>query len=84
MRLPLESINRYDVTEHRNYREIPYHNFTHAISVAHGMYSIISNSSLLESFEPVEKYALFIAAINHDVDHRGFDNCFQRQVPSYR
>lgn len=54
--------------------------FCHALSVTHGMFSLLVNTSLSTIFEEREKYDLIIACFCHDMDHRGLNNGFQKQV----
>ncbi|XP_055596828.1 probable 3',5'-cyclic phosphodiesterase pde-5 isoform X2 [Uranotaenia lowii] len=65
---------RFTLTVKKNYRRVPYHNWTHGFSVANTMYSIIKNCSSV--FRPNECLALFIGSLCHDLDHRGKNNKF--------
>ncbi|KAB0792388.1 hypothetical protein PPYR_14347 [Photinus pyralis] len=69
-----QSLLRFVLTVKKNYRRVPYHNWSHGFSVAHCMYCIIKNSR--DTFLPNESLALFIAALCHDLDHRGKNNKF--------
>jgi len=58
-----------------NYRnEVPYHNFNHAFEVTQKIYAILKR--LKHGFTLLESVAMFIAAICHDLDHRGLTNKF--------
>lgn len=46
------SLMKFTLTVKKNYRKVPYHNWTHGFSVANSMYSIIKNSG--EMFRPNE------------------------------
>lgn len=39
-----ESLIRFTLTVRKNYRRVPYHNWTHGFSVANTMYAIIKHS----------------------------------------
>lgn len=56
-RFDQSSLLRFVLTVKRNYRRVPYHNWTHGFSVANSMYAIIKNSKTL--FRPNEVKTLF-------------------------
>ncbi|KAK3858174.1 hypothetical protein Pcinc_035615, partial [Petrolisthes cinctipes] len=68
------------LTVKKNYRRVPYHNWTHGFSVANSMYTIIKRSP--KSFKPLECLALFIGSLCHDLDHRGKNNKFMLETES--
>lgn len=54
------------------YRDIPYHNFTHAVYVLHGCCMVLR--SILQKnkrFSNVFAFSLIIAALAHDIGHEG-------------
>lgn len=51
-RFDQKNLLRFVLTVKRNYRRVPYHNWTHGFSVANSMYAIIKNSKTL--FRPNE------------------------------
>lgn len=70
-----------------NYRSVAYHNWAHGFHVANSIYSILKASPCI--FTPVEVsinscricdicsvecLGLWIGAICHDLDHRGYNN----------
>ncbi|XP_048577494.1 cAMP and cAMP-inhibited cGMP 3',5'-cyclic phosphodiesterase 10A isoform X2 [Nematostella vectensis] len=73
VRVDLETIARFSLSVRKCYRDIPYHNWCHAFSVAHSLWIVIRDN---ESLTDYEKLSLFIAGICHDVDHRGKNNAF--------
>ncbi|KAJ3030805.1 UNVERIFIED_CONTAM: hypothetical protein HDU68_007722 [Siphonaria sp. JEL0065] len=74
-----DKMAKYILTVRKNYRGNQYHNFTHATCVAHALYLLAKQNVLTEfGFSDVEIYAMFIAAFNHDIDHRGTNNTFQK------
>ncbi|XP_001664102.2 probable 3',5'-cyclic phosphodiesterase pde-5 [Aedes aegypti] len=74
------SLIRFTLTVKKNYRRVPYHNWTHGFSVANTMYSIIKNCPHV--FRPNECLALFIGSLCHDLDHRGKNNKFMLDTES--
>ncbi|XP_018572248.1 probable 3',5'-cyclic phosphodiesterase pde-5 isoform X2 [Anoplophora glabripennis] len=71
---------RFTLTVRKNYRRVPYHNWTHGFSVANSMYCIIKKSKGL--FKQIECLALYIGALCHDLDHRGKNNKFMLDIES--
>lgn len=62
----------------KTYRAKPYHNWTHALQVAHCMFYILEKNGDL--FSELEKVSMFVAALAHDVDHRGYSNQFLQKT----
>ena len=58
----------YILTVRRNYRPIAYHNFTHAVSVTHGLFVFIVNGILDTYFTKLEMFSMLVACLNHDID----------------
>ncbi|XP_041358670.1 probable 3',5'-cyclic phosphodiesterase pde-5 isoform X2 [Gigantopelta aegis] len=74
MRFDTSDLIRFTLTVRKNYRNVPYHNWVHAFSVAHSMYTVIKTTA--HEFTPLESLALFVACLCHDLDHRGKTNAF--------
>ncbi|KAG4073640.1 hypothetical protein HA402_000864 [Bradysia odoriphaga] len=74
------SLIRFTLTIKKNYRRVPYHNWTHGFSVANTMYSVIKSS--VDAFRSNERLALFIGSLCHDLDHRGKNNKFMLDTDS--
>ncbi|KAM4865607.1 cAMP and cAMP-inhibited cGMP 3',5'-cyclic phosphodiesterase 10A isoform 1-T1 [Thomomys bottae] len=70
----LEKLCRFIMSVKKNYRRVPYHNWKHAVTVAHCMYAILQNNH--ELFTDLERKGLLIACLCHDLDHRGFSNSY--------
>ncbi|XP_077617333.1 cAMP and cAMP-inhibited cGMP 3',5'-cyclic phosphodiesterase 10A [Crocuta crocuta] len=70
----LEKLCRFIMSVKKNYRRVPYHNWKHAVTVAHCMYAILQNNHGL--FTDLELKGLLIACLCHDLDHRGFSNSY--------
>ncbi|CAF1554160.1 unnamed protein product [Rotaria magnacalcarata] len=73
-RFDSECLMRFILTVRKNYRNVPYHNWSHAFSVAHAIYTVIKQSK--HHFSPNDCIALFVACLCHDLDHRGKTNAF--------
>lgn len=59
------------------YRQIPYHNWLHAVDVTQFVFSVIIKGNLILWLDKIEIFGLLIAAFCHDVDHDGRNNAFQ-------
>lgn len=70
----IDDMIRFTLTVKKNYRNVPYHNWAHAFSVAHAVYTVIKTAK--HHFTPVECLALYVACLCHDLDHRGKTNAF--------
>jgi hypothetical protein len=58
------------------YRVNAYHNFQHAVDVTHTVYRYIVLTEPRTHITSVEKFALMVAALSHDLDHPGVNNAF--------
>lgn len=70
----------YILTVRKNYRPVLYHNFGHAVSVAHAMFVLILHTDISKMLSDLELFSMFIGALNHDIDHRGTNNQFQKSA----
>ena len=68
-----DDIYRFTLTVRKNYRKVPYHNWTHGYSVAQTIYVFTRNSP---EFSQLEKFSFFVSGLCHDLDHRGTNNQF--------
>uniref|UniRef100_F7BQ75 Phosphodiesterase n=1 Tax=Ciona intestinalis TaxID=7719 RepID=F7BQ75_CIOIN len=66
------------LTVRENYRDIQYHNWQHAMTVTHAMFCMLKQN--LEIFDEVERYALLVACVCHDLDHRARSNQFLQKT----
>ncbi|XP_041484110.1 probable 3',5'-cyclic phosphodiesterase pde-5 isoform X2 [Lytechinus variegatus] len=80
-RFDYDELCRFILTVRKNYRRVPYHNWTHAFSVAHSVYTMIKTGNG-QVFNPLEALALFVACLCHDLDHRGKNNAFMVNTAS--
>jgi hypothetical protein len=60
-----------------NYKPIPFHNFYHAVSALHCMYTILKKTRVAECVGPVKTFAFLLSAVTHDVAHPGHSNLFE-------
>ena len=80
-RFDQNSLVRFCLTVRKNYRRVPYHNWTHGFAVANSMYAILkrAKNGLLTQNECL---ALFVGSLCHDLDHRGKNNKFMLETAS--
>ncbi|KAJ8962987.1 hypothetical protein NQ317_003801 [Molorchus minor] len=83
-RIKQETLIRFILYVKKGYRELPYHNWLHAFSVAHFAYLCLRNFQLIERgyLTKLEALAYFVSCLCHDIDHRGTTNSFQQQSNS--
>lgn len=62
-----------------SYNNVPFHNSRHAVQVVHTVFKVlhVGQAKLRETLSPLDVFALLIAALCHDVDHRGTNNSFE-------
>ncbi|XP_066923302.1 cGMP-dependent 3',5'-cyclic phosphodiesterase-like [Clytia hemisphaerica] len=68
---------RFILTVRRGYRDVPYHNWTHAWTVAHFSYTLLKKTNALDYLSDLEVFVLLVSCLCHDIDHRGTNNSFQ-------
>lgn len=61
-RFDQQSLVRFTLTIKKNYRRVPYHNWTHGFSVANTMYTVIKHSE--DAFRPIEVSLAFGSSID--------------------
>ncbi|XP_030194190.1 cGMP-specific 3',5'-cyclic phosphodiesterase isoform X1 [Gadus morhua] len=61
----------------KNYRRnVVYHNWRHAFNTAQCMFAVLKSGRLQNNMRDLEMLALMIAALSHDLDHRGVNNSY--------
>lgn len=82
--LPLDvpQLARYALAIRSRYNRVPYHNFTHALTVAHHSYLAMRATGAGDILSPLQGAALLVAALGHDVGHPGVNNGFLINVRS--
>ncbi|XP_036149504.1 cGMP-dependent 3',5'-cyclic phosphodiesterase isoform X2 [Monomorium pharaonis] len=80
-KIKMSTLARFILYVKKGYRDAPYHNWTHAFSVAHFAYLLIKNMQLIEEnyMTPLQALVFFVSCLCHDIDHRGTNNSFQTQ-----
>jgi len=69
-----EALDELIITVQQNHRSVEYHNFSHCISVVRAGCILSERCGLISKLGKVEKLALFVGTLCHDIDHRGFSN----------
>eukprot|EP00163_Fabomonas_tropica_P034870 TRINITY_DN991_c0_g1_i2.p1 TRINITY_DN991_c0_g1~~TRINITY_DN991_c0_g1_i2.p1 ORF type:complete len:801 (+),score=175.11 TRINITY_DN991_c0_g1_i2:1812-4214(+) len=72
--IPTDKLSHFVLSVCQTYRNVPYHNFHHAMDVAHAMYLFIKTAHLDERFTDVQQLALIVSAMCHDLGHPGLNN----------
>ncbi|KAM7394200.1 hypothetical protein PAMP_021013 [Pampus punctatissimus] len=77
-KIDYKSLCQWVLTVRRGYRNnVPYHNWNHALSTAQSMFAMLMATDQLQGiFSRLEIFALMIATLNHDLDHRGVSNSY--------
>ncbi len=56
----------------------PFHNFAHAVNVAHAGYYLINRYQKFASvMNEVQQFGFVVACLGHDLDHRGMTNIYE-------
>ncbi|CAK8686329.1 unnamed protein product [Clavelina lepadiformis] len=76
--IPDEVIARFVLAVRNNYRDKVYHNWRHAMTVAHSMFCVLRRN--MDVFSDVERLALIVASLCHDIDHRALSNHFLQTI----
>mmetsp|Transcript_55118 Transcript_55118/g.101036 ORF Transcript_55118/g.101036 Transcript_55118/m.101036 type:complete len:958 (-) Transcript_55118:96-2969(-) len=59
------------------YRDLPYHNFWHALSTVHYVTRLVHAAGVTQNLTKADLFALVIGALCHDCDHRGHNTAFE-------
>jgi cGMP-dependent 3',5'-cyclic phosphodiesterase len=78
-RLRRRTLARFLLMVQKGYRDVPYHNWSHAFAVGHFCYLLLRMSDVKSSLTDLERFSLLVACLCHDIDHRGTTNAFQEQ-----
>eukprot|EP00668_Euglena_longa_P006049 GGOE01007168.1.p1 GENE.GGOE01007168.1~~GGOE01007168.1.p1 ORF type:complete len:675 (-),score=197.85 GGOE01007168.1:847-2871(-) len=62
------------------YNKVKYHNFSHAVDVAHMLFVLARQLEEELRLSPLEKLVLLVSALLHDVGHEGLNNAFLRRT----
>lgn len=74
--IPSDKFNNFMWRIQEGYRELPYHNATHAADVLHAVnyFSQLEGVKDIIERRPLDLLAIYIAAAIHDYDHPGLNN----------
>jgi cGMP-dependent 3',5'-cyclic phosphodiesterase len=78
-RLRRRTLARFLLMVQKGYRDVPYHNWSHAFAVGHFCYLLLRMGDVKSSLTDLERFSLLVACLCHDIDHRGTTNAFQEQ-----
>lgn len=72
-----EVLCRWILSVKKNYRKhVAYHNWRHAFNTAQCMFAALKAGKIQNKLTDLEILALLIAALSHDLDHRGVNNSY--------
>uniref|UniRef100_A0A670IUM3 Phosphodiesterase n=1 Tax=Podarcis muralis TaxID=64176 RepID=A0A670IUM3_PODMU len=72
-----EVLCRWILSVRKNYRKnVAYHNWRHAFNTAQCMFAALKSGKIQSKLTDVEVLSLLIAALSHDLDHRGVNNSY--------
>jgi 3'5'-cyclic nucleotide phosphodiesterase len=71
-----EALKNFIAEAQRNYKRVPYHNFTHAFNIVHMCYILLRTTRLRTFLEDIDVLALMVGALGHDLDHSGMNNLY--------
>ncbi|XP_035408485.1 cGMP-specific 3',5'-cyclic phosphodiesterase isoform X6 [Cygnus atratus] len=73
----LQVLCRWILSVKKNYRKnVAYHNWRHAFNTAQCMFAALKSGKIQSKLTDLETLALLIAALSHDLDHRGVNNSY--------
>ncbi|KAH9492518.1 Dual 3',5'-cyclic-AMP and -GMP phosphodiesterase 11 [Bulinus truncatus] len=81
-KIDYEIFCRWMLSVKKNYRNVTYHNWRHAFNVTQTMFCMLQTGQMGNILTDVERLALMVACLCHDLDHRGTNNQFQHKTMS--
>ena len=75
--VPPKALESFLMLLQEAYLPNPFHNFAHAGMVLHKSFLVACKTRLCQHLSQLELFALFLAAIGHDVGHLGRTNSFE-------
>ena len=75
-----EAFARFIYSVRCMYNDVPYHNWLHAADTAQFVFSVIRRANVGNCLTQTELFALFVAAVCHDIDHKGLNNAYHRKA----
>eukprot|EP00930_Biecheleria_cincta_P025392 TRINITY_DN1808_c0_g1_i1.p1 TRINITY_DN1808_c0_g1~~TRINITY_DN1808_c0_g1_i1.p1 ORF type:complete len:1028 (+),score=203.23 TRINITY_DN1808_c0_g1_i1:64-3147(+) len=80
--LPVSKLQRFFSAIKSNYRAVPFHNFHHALATVHYASRLTKVAQLDRVLTQADLFAIVIAGLCHDTDHRGHTNAFEMMTRS--
>ena len=80
LQVPFQKLVQFICTVRASYNEISYHNWTHACDVAQFVFSCVMRGRLRLFLQDIELFALLLASVCHDVDHKGLNNEYHKKA----
>ena len=77
-----ETLYRFIIACRRKYRNVPYHNFYHAVDACQTMHTFLYAGKAADLLTPLECFVLLATAVVHDLDHMGLNNSFHLKTDS--
>jgi len=74
--IPIEKLKRFIIGVRDRMLDNPYHNWTHIFDVTQTTYSLALACGILDRLTDMERFALCISALCHDLEHPGVNNVF--------
>ncbi|XP_059167977.1 dual 3',5'-cyclic-AMP and -GMP phosphodiesterase 11-like isoform X2 [Physella acuta] len=81
-KIDYEIFCRWMLSVKKNYRNVTYHNWRHAFNVTQTMFCMLKTGQMNNILTDVERLALMVGCLSHDLDHRGTNNQFQHKTMS--
>jgi len=75
-------LRRFVVRCQAKYRNVPYHNFFHAVDAVQTVHTFLYEGRAAELLTELECYVLLVSALCHDLDHMGLNNNFHLKTDS--
>eukprot|EP00475_Leptophrys_vorax_P021522 TRINITY_DN29250_c0_g2_i1.p1 TRINITY_DN29250_c0_g2~~TRINITY_DN29250_c0_g2_i1.p1 ORF type:complete len:454 (+),score=90.72 TRINITY_DN29250_c0_g2_i1:71-1363(+) len=75
--IDFDLLDNFIVSILRQYKENPFHNPCHAVSVLQAVYMMLWENTEVLKHSELEGLAVLVAALSHDVDHPGRTNAFE-------
>jgi cAMP-specific phosphodiesterase len=79
---PRDVFCRFILACRDKYRNVPYHNFYHAVDVCQTVHTFIHEGRATTSISRLDEFVLLVTALVHDLDHMGLNNSFHLKTDS--
>jgi cAMP-specific phosphodiesterase len=79
---PHETMCRFVLACRDKYRNVPYHNFYHAVDVCQTLHTFLYEGGAHVYFSRLDCFVLLVTALVHDLDHMGLNNSFHMKTDS--